>query len=78
MPDALSKTVPIWTCVLNRIFFPERPESHQVTTPPTVVGASEHAQIAARIASFVDSLKVGKVISWSYTDAKLLSSRHSI
>ncbi|KAI0471605.1 initiator tRNA phosphoribosyl transferase [Xylariaceae sp. FL0804] len=24
MPDALSKTVPIWCCVLNRLLFPER------------------------------------------------------
>ncbi|THX35412.1 tRNA '-O-ribosylphosphate transferase [Aureobasidium pullulans] len=57
MPDALSKTIPIWTAVMNRILFPDHPDSHEVTTPPTVVGASEHAQIAARIAGFVESLK---------------------
>ncbi|THZ08901.1 tRNA '-O-ribosylphosphate transferase [Aureobasidium pullulans] len=57
MPDALSKTIPIWTTVVNRILFPDHPDSHEVTTPPTVVGASEHAQIAARIAGFVESLK---------------------
>ncbi|THY17149.1 tRNA '-O-ribosylphosphate transferase [Aureobasidium pullulans] len=57
MPDALSKTIPIWTTVMNRILFPDHPDSHEVTTPPTVVGASEHAQIAARIAGFVESLK---------------------
>jgi tRNA A64-2'-O-ribosylphosphate transferase len=57
MPDALSKTIPIWTTVMNRILFPEQTESHEVVTPPTVVGASEHAQIAARISGFVESLK---------------------
>ncbi|KAH0373233.1 initiator tRNA phosphoribosyl transferase, partial [Aureobasidium melanogenum] len=57
MPDALSKTIPIWTAVMNRVLFPEQPESHEVATPPTVVGASEYAQIAARIPGFVESLK---------------------
>lgn len=57
MPDALSKTIPIWTAVMNRVLFPDQPESHEVATPPTVVGASEHAQIAARIPGFVESLK---------------------
>jgi tRNA A64-2'-O-ribosylphosphate transferase len=57
MPDALSKTIPIWTTVMNRILFPEQTESHEVATPPTVVGASEHTQIAARISGFVESLK---------------------
>ncbi|KAI4763133.1 tRNA '-O-ribosylphosphate transferase [Aureobasidium sp. EXF-3400] len=57
MPDALSKTIPIWTTVMNCVLFPEQTESHEVVTPPTVVGASEHAQIAARISSFVESLK---------------------
>ncbi|KAI4720619.1 tRNA '-O-ribosylphosphate transferase [Aureobasidium sp. EXF-10727] len=57
MPDALSKTIPIWTTVMNHVLFPDQTDSHKVTTPPTVVGASEHAQIAARISGFVESLK---------------------
>lgn len=57
MPDALSKTIPIWTAVMNRVLFSEQPESHGVATPPTVVGASERAQIATRIPGFVESLK---------------------
>ncbi|KAH0353507.1 initiator tRNA phosphoribosyl transferase, partial [Aureobasidium melanogenum] len=57
MPDALSKTIPIWTTVMNRVLFPEQPESHEIATPSTVVGASEHAQIAARMSGFVESLK---------------------
>ncbi|KEQ96832.1 hypothetical protein AUEXF2481DRAFT_38239 [Aureobasidium subglaciale EXF-2481] len=57
MPDALSKTIPIWTTVMNCLLFPDITESHEVTTPPTVVGASEHAQITARMSGFVESLK---------------------
>lgn len=61
MPDALSKTIPIWTCVLNRFFFPDRTECHELSTPPSVVGASEHAQIEARIAGFVEALRALKL-----------------
>lgn len=57
MPDALSKTIPVWICVMNRVLFPDRPECHELRTPPTVVGASEHAQIASRIPDFVDALR---------------------
>ncbi|KAH9904873.1 initiator tRNA phosphoribosyl transferase [Xylariomycetidae sp. FL2044] len=57
MPDALSKTVPIWCCVLNRFLFPEAPESHALYTPPNAVSQSEHAQMEARIPNQVESLK---------------------
>ncbi|KAI0454560.1 initiator tRNA phosphoribosyl transferase [Xylaria acuta] len=62
MPDALSKTVPIWCCVLNRVLFPEAAGSrlhhhHQLHTPPNVVSRSEHAQAEARIPEHVASLK---------------------
>ncbi|KAI1395761.1 initiator tRNA phosphoribosyl transferase [Hypoxylon fuscum] len=57
IPDALSKTVPIWCCVLNHILFPEMPFSHELFTPPNIVSESEHAQIEARIPEHVDSLK---------------------
>lgn len=53
MPDALSKTIPIWLCVLNRLLYPDRLDCHALRTPPDVVSASEHAQIEARIPSFV-------------------------
>ncbi|OQO03607.1 hypothetical protein B0A48_10272 [Cryoendolithus antarcticus] len=53
MPDALSKTAPIWIAVLNRLLFPEHPESHWLRTPEDVVSASEHAQIDARLEGFV-------------------------
>jgi len=57
MPDALSKTVPIWCTVFNRVLFPEIPESHELYTPPQVVSRSEHAQIATLLPSFCASLK---------------------
>ncbi|KAI1391070.1 initiator tRNA phosphoribosyl transferase [Hypoxylon trugodes] len=57
MPDALSKTVPIWCCVLNHVLFPDNLGSHELFTPPNVVSRSEHAQIEAKIPEHVDSLK---------------------
>ena len=58
MPDALSKTVPIWCAVFNRALFPEKTEFHAVRFPPNVLGASEESQIENRIGDFVSSLKV--------------------
>ncbi|KAI0525537.1 initiator tRNA phosphoribosyl transferase [Xylaria bambusicola] len=57
MPDALSKTVPIWCCVLNRVLFPAAEERHQLYTPPNVVSRSEHSQAEARILEHVAALK---------------------
>ncbi|KAI0885155.1 initiator tRNA phosphoribosyl transferase [Annulohypoxylon maeteangense] len=57
MPDALSKTVPIWCCVLNRVLFPDTPAFHELHTPPNAVSESEHAQIDSRIPEHVDSLR---------------------
>ncbi|KAI1438284.1 initiator tRNA phosphoribosyl transferase [Xylaria sp. CBS 124048] len=57
MPDALSKTVPIWCCVLNRVLFPEEEDCHRLYTPPNVVSRSEHAQAEARISEHVAALK---------------------
>ena len=55
MPDALSKTVPIWCAVLNRLLFPEWTHVHQLHTPRSAVSLSEYAQIEARIEEFVRS-----------------------
>ncbi|MCJ1282966.1 hypothetical protein MMC26_002293 [Xylographa opegraphella] len=57
MPDALSKTVPVWCAVMNRLLFPENTESHVLRTPPSVVGRSEHSQIEARLDGFLENLK---------------------
>ena len=53
MPDALSKTIPIWTCVINRALFPDG--HHELFTPPSIISRSEHAQIEALIPGFVDA-----------------------
>ena len=52
MPDALSKTVPIWCCVMNRAIFADS-AFHELHTSPQAVSASEHAQIERRIDGFV-------------------------
>ncbi|KAF1972206.1 hypothetical protein BU23DRAFT_555241 [Bimuria novae-zelandiae CBS 107.79] len=52
MPDALSKTVPIWCCVINHALFADT-EAHRLHTQPQAVSASEHAQIENRIKGFV-------------------------
>ncbi|RMY48685.1 hypothetical protein D0865_07939 [Hortaea werneckii] len=63
MPDALSKTIPIWISVLNRLLFPSSPssttasEAHNLHTPETHISPSEHSQILARIPSFVTALQ---------------------
>lgn len=58
MPDALSKTIPIWCAVINRLLFGEVPESHKLRTPKEVVGASEHAQIEALLDGFAEMVEV--------------------
>ncbi|KAL4916835.1 tRNA A64-2'-O-ribosylphosphate transferase [Aspergillus aurantiobrunneus] len=57
MPDALSKTIPIWCAVLNRALFPSATAYHSVKLPPNFLGASEESQIEQRIDGFVHSLK---------------------
>ena len=53
MPDALSKTIPIWIAVINRLLFPGCAEGHRLRTPLEIVGRSEHAQIEACLDRFV-------------------------
>ncbi|KAH9177485.1 initiator tRNA phosphoribosyl transferase-domain-containing protein [Lactarius sanguifluus] len=72
LPDALSKTVPIWCAVVNRAMRLRRggldaasdlKEARtawlwdgDLRTPPGIVGAHEHAQIAARLDGWAASL----------------------
>lgn len=58
MPDALSKTVPIWAAVMNRALFPDEKAFHDVQFPPNFLGPSEESQIGKRIDGFVISLNV--------------------
>ncbi|KAH6683917.1 tRNA a64-2'-o-ribosylphosphate transferas-like protein [Halenospora varia] len=57
MPDALSKTIPIWCSVINRTLFPDQSQYHELYTPPQVVSSTEHAQIMALLPSFQVALE---------------------
>ncbi|KAK3685009.1 tRNA A64-2'-O-ribosylphosphate transferase [Podospora appendiculata] len=56
MPDALSKTIPVWCCVLNRALFADDEASHALFVPPNAVSDSEKSQIEARLPEFLASL----------------------
>ncbi|KAL9938448.1 hypothetical protein V8E36_003071 [Tilletia maclaganii] len=61
MPDALSKTIPIWCAVLNKASnikhgTPTSPEYTQLRTPEHLVSRSEHAQIEAGIDRWASQL----------------------
>jgi tRNA A64-2'-O-ribosylphosphate transferase len=57
MPDAMSKTVPIWCCILNRVVFKENSMLHELYTPPQAVSPSEHAQIEERLDHLVSQFQ---------------------
>lgn len=57
MPDALSKTIPIWCAVLNRLLFGEG----EVHVPEHLVGESERAQMNARIEGWVEEARVWRL-----------------
>jgi tRNA A64-2'-O-ribosylphosphate transferase len=62
MPDALSKTVPFWCCVINRTVFGSEKkgdEALNLFTPPTAVSESENAQMEKRVNGFVQQFLVG-------------------
>ncbi|KAI8388740.1 tRNA A64-2'-O-ribosylphosphate transferase [Radiomyces spectabilis] len=68
LPDALSKTIPIWCCTINRAIDRYRKsvelddQANSMTwdtrfhSPPTVVSKSEHAQIEEKIDMFAQRL----------------------
>ena len=58
MPDALSKTIPIWCAVINRLLFGEMPDSCNLLTPKEIISASEHAQIEALLDGLVNKVEV--------------------
>lgn len=60
MPDALSKTVPFWCCVVNRVVFGAQVGSEQckLFTPPSAVSESERAQMESRVDGFVKQFLV--------------------
>ncbi len=53
MPDAFSKTVPIWCAVINRALFPEQRQLHHFQLPRLDLPASEISQIESRLDDFL-------------------------
>ncbi|KAG2153244.1 tRNA A64-2'-O-ribosylphosphate transferase [Suillus clintonianus] len=62
VPDALSKTVPIWCAVINRAVLKTTPDMNtdawntKLYTPPGVVSAQEHDQIEQKLDGWADDL----------------------
>ncbi|EEB87716.1 hypothetical protein MPER_14838, partial [Moniliophthora perniciosa FA553] len=62
IPDALSKTVPIWCAVINAavlLRFPEVDKENwdvSLHTPPTSVSRQEHDQIEKLLADWAEAL----------------------
>ncbi|EAU91904.2 tRNA a64-2'-O-ribosylphosphate transferase [Coprinopsis cinerea okayama7 len=70
IPDALSKTVPIWCAVINRALVKRYPELHSppsssegahswdtsLYTPPSVVPSQEHNSILAKLDGWAEAL----------------------
>jgi tRNA A64-2'-O-ribosylphosphate transferase len=74
MPDALSKTVPIWCSVVNRAILLRRRRrgdscsewDTKLYTPPSVVSAQEHDQIAQRLDGWAKVLAVRHMLFFSF------------
>ncbi|THH32491.1 hypothetical protein EUX98_g1661 [Antrodiella citrinella] len=66
MPDALSKTVPVWCAVINRAvrkaYSKGEEWNEKLYTPPGVVPPQEHAQIEALVEEWAEAL-----VNSSYT-----------
>ncbi|KAG2183923.1 hypothetical protein INT44_008934, partial [Umbelopsis vinacea] len=65
LPDALSKTIPIWCAVLNRAISKSGLGGAgwdvELHTLPSIISRSEHAQIAVLIDGFADNLLRTKI-----------------
>jgi len=59
LPDAFSKTVPIWVAVVNKALFPEDDRAHHLQSPPRPgnLATSEISQIDARLDSFTATFR---------------------
>ncbi|CEP61325.1 tRNA A64-2'-O-ribosylphosphate transferase LALA0_S03e00342g [Lachancea lanzarotensis] len=65
LPDALSKTVPIWCAVLNSLMLEHlgREDEEVLFCPPGTVSKQEYTQIKAKIPSLVTKFKAINAIS---------------
>lgn len=68
LPDALSKTIPLWCAVINKAIEIREGISNDrwktfggLFTPPTSVSRSEHDQMAQLIPDFAEKLLVGSL-----------------
>jgi tRNA A64-2'-O-ribosylphosphate transferase len=67
MPDALSKTVPIWCAVINRAIArrrrggKEKEWDGELYTPPNVLSGSERAQIEEKLDGWAEALEVSLI-----------------
>jgi tRNA A64-2'-O-ribosylphosphate transferase len=76
IPDALSKTVPIWCAVVNRAMVILHPEITKTSllskwetalyTPPGGVSMQEHRQIEQRLDAWANSLAVNMILMAQY------------
>lgn len=67
LPDALSKTIPIWCAVINRALLLRSPWAEKnpppewdtnLYTPPGAVSNQEHQQVEQRLDGWAESLAV--------------------
>lgn len=65
MPDALSKTIPIWCSVINKairkLYTKDADWDTHFYCPPGVVSAQEQSQIETRLDDWATSLAVSKI-----------------
>lgn len=57
LPDAFTKTIPIWVAVFNRLLFPDAPATHAYSFVPELTSQSEVAQVEERLPRFLDALR---------------------
>lgn len=62
LPDALSKTIPIWCAVINRVISKSQCSASNwdsaLHTLPSIISRSEHAQIEVLIDGFAQNMLV--------------------
>lgn len=59
IPDALSKTIPIWCCTINRViacYKKDQDWDKDFHSLPSIVSRSEHAQIESKMDSLANKL----------------------
>lgn len=68
-PDSITKTVPIWISVLNKVCFPEKGCVFYTNT--LAVSPSEASQIEQRIDGFVEQFLVGNRVFFAISGGSI-------